>query len=523
MPEPDARSHDLLPRTARSSVARPRAAAVLAAAALLALPGVQCPRDETEPPDGPGLRAAACRRDITPVVGVNHSDPIYLAGFGNNRPATGVRDPVWARGVVLENDGQKLALVVLDLVGYFYNEVQTIRSLVDPGRGFTSITVTSTHNHEGPDTMGLWGPNETTSGVDLGYLDFVNDSVVACIEEADDALEDAAILFSTGDTRNLSLPPWPDLVADGRVLQALTVDATELGLGVIEVDGDDGPVTNPRLPAFQVRTRGEGGALGEVLATLVNFASHPEALGSGNTLVTSDFPHAMRAALEERFGGVAIYLSADLGVLQGPLDVDMLDRKTGELFPRRTFEFADEMGRRLAARAAHVLDKPGGFDAEPKIEVATRSLLVEVENPFFLALSSLGVFGRRGFVTEDGVSFLETEAQVIRIGDAKLAITPNELDPQIGDLYRAQMRDVKHRFIAGLGNDEIGYQMEANKFNPSCALCFLDVFLGTEENCPVFETLDCDTVFINNIGTKADGQLQSAFAEMFDELAVGPH
>src|SRR5690606_20555385 len=26
------------------------------------------------------LRAAACAREITPVVGVNHSDPIYLAG-----------------------------------------------------------------------------------------------------------------------------------------------------------------------------------------------------------------------------------------------------------------------------------------------------------------------------------------------------------------------------------------------------------------------------------------------------------
>ena len=38
------------------------------------------------------LRAGACARVITPVVGVNHSDPIFMAGFDNDRHATGVHD-----------------------------------------------------------------------------------------------------------------------------------------------------------------------------------------------------------------------------------------------------------------------------------------------------------------------------------------------------------------------------------------------------------------------------------------------
>ena len=80
-------------------------------------------------------------------------------------------------------------LVTLDLVGYFNNEIQTARSLVDPARGIESITVTSTHNHEGPDTMGLWGPDQTTTGADLGYLDFVNEQIAGCIHDADDALD----------------------------------------------------------------------------------------------------------------------------------------------------------------------------------------------------------------------------------------------------------------------------------------------------------------------------------------------
>jgi hypothetical protein len=80
------------------------------------------------------------------------------------------------------------------------------------------------------------------------------------------------------------------------------------------------------------------------------------------------------------------------------------------------------------------------------------------------------------------------------------------------------MRKARHRFVAGLGNDEIGYQMPAEKFNRSCFECFLAVFLGDEESCPLFSTLDCSTVFINNIGPGADQQFQPLFEEMLDEL-----
>lgn len=525
---------------------RGRGAALVAGTGLLAtvLLAFACPRVE-EPREGPGLRAAACKRKVTPVIGENHSDPVYLAGFGNGREATGVHDDLWARGVVLDSGERRIALVTLDFVGYFHNEVETIRSLVDPALGFDSITVTSTHNHEGPDTMGLWGPNELTSGTDLAYLDFVNEQVADCIADAAANLAPSAIRFATGSTLGASLEPWPDLVADGRVLEELTIDLEESdGGGTIEVEGDAGPILNPSLPSFQLRRRVpaaeraraffqwllEGGLFGgerlpdlrplhEVQATLVNFASHPEALGSGNTLVTSDFPHFMREALEERYGGVAIYMSADLGVLQGPLDVDVPDPETGEPVPRRTFAFAERMGELLADRAARALGRVHRWNGNPTIEVRrVAPLVLEVENPFFQALGQIGVFGRRALMQENGTFVLETELQALRIGDANIAVTPNELDPQIGNDYRALMTNAEHRFVAGLGNDEIGYQMPAAKFNPSCFLCFEEVFVGNEEACPYFHTLDCDTIFINNVGPSADPALQAPMKAMLEEL-----
>ena len=487
-------------------------------AAVLFLTVAGCTETGDDPE--PAMRAAACTRKITPVVGANHSDPIYMAGFDNNRLATGVHDDTWARGVVIESGDQKIALVVLDVIGYFNNEIRTIRSMVADD-SFDAIVVSSTHVHESADTMGLWGPEQVLSGVDLGYLDFVNQQVVDCIAEANANLVPAEIRFATGSTAGTSLPPEPDLVADGEILQHLCVGGQfEDGQCVdgIEVLGDDGPIRNPATPSFQLRAE-DGGA---ILATVVNYASHPEALGSDNTLITSDFPHYMRAALEERFGGTALYVSADLGVLQGPLDVFLEDPDSGEMIPRRTFEFAQRMGEILAQQAGDALAAVNQWERNPEINVRESGpFTVTVENPYFQFLGRLGLFGRRDFTIEGEPEVFSTtsEAQVLRIGAAQFAITPNELDPQIGNQYRALMANAEHRFVVGLGNDEIGYQMPAEKFNPSCFLCFNYNILGVdpEGTCPQ-ETNDCGTVFVNNIGPGTDTQLQQIFTNLLADL-----
>jgi hypothetical protein len=115
---------------------QPREESASATAASLGLLAVSCPKIVDEGRGGALLRAAACTRKITPVVGENHSDPIYMGGFDNDRTALSVHDDLWARGIVLERGETKIALVTLDVVGYFHNEVETIRSLVDPALGF---------------------------------------------------------------------------------------------------------------------------------------------------------------------------------------------------------------------------------------------------------------------------------------------------------------------------------------------------------------------------------------------------
>src|SRR4051812_28403512 len=59
--------------------------------------------------------------DVTPKVG--GATPVYMAGFGKDRVAAKVHDPLMARAVVLKHDGKKVALVAVDLVGFFRESV----------------------------------------------------------------------------------------------------------------------------------------------------------------------------------------------------------------------------------------------------------------------------------------------------------------------------------------------------------------------------------------------------------------
>jgi hypothetical protein len=369
--------------------------------------------------------------------------------------------------------------------------------------------------------MGLWGPDQMTSGTDLGYLDFVNQQVVQCILDAEAALAPAAMRFATGSTVGTSLPPHPDLVADGHVLQPYVIPGDLFSPpldGPYVVEGDAGEIVNPSVPVLQIRE-----ALSEdPIATVVNYASHPESLGSDNTLLTADFPHFMREALEARYGGTAIYVSADLGVLQGPLDVDVTDPLTSQPATRRSFRFAEVMGQLLADRAAAALDAVPNWDRNPALEVASSGpLLVEVQNTFFKVLASFNVFGRRTPVKIGGKQYVESEVNAIRIGPAQLAVTPNELDPQIGNRYRDLMSQASHRWVLGLGNDEIGYQMPQEKYNPSCVECAIYILYDNLAACPIYvelgpDAVDCSTVFQNNLGPNADpllaGEMEAVIA-----------
>ncbi len=405
-------------------------------------------------------------------------DGIFLAGFGNNRLATGKHDDLWARAIVLEYLTTKIAIVSIDVIGYYskanYYGLGEIKKLVDPKLGVTEILVASTHDHEAPDTIGAWGPNALSDGKYPKYLRFIDRQIAKAINKA-----------------------------------AASTVRTVMKLGSTD------PLVSPSIAGMQTRTRGRppdffdqelrvmqffdgsGTTLDRVIATVINWNTHPESMESGNTLITSDFPHAVREAVEKKYGGTAIYISGDIGAVEiiGDSNNKADDRirfdgkeyplKTSSKRPDYTFERTEAIGRDVARAVFDALGR-SEWSGVSGIELKKATLRAPMDNAGYLFLASKGVLDTMPMPREGERPYLETTVYAITIGDAQIITIPGELFPEVFygvEKYRRRdcagadtrrpaepgVRDrmtKKYKFVFGLCPDEFGYIVPGYDFLP---------------------------------------------------------
>lgn len=248
------------------------------------------------------LYAGAAAVDITPVLDPEH--PVWMGGFSQGRAATGVHDPLWARALVLSRDREYAAFVVTDLIGLTAWRIDRMRAaLAAQGFAFDRVMVQATHNHNSPDTLGVWGPDRATSGVDPAYQVRVEEAVVEAVRTACAAAVPARLRVASGAVSDLS--PYlssprfggkhpqhartQGLITDSR--DPLVMDDTVTAVGLFAADD------------------------GATIATAAHVNNHVE-VSQGGTLLSSDFAHPLRELLEARFGGVAMLWLGAQGGLQ---------------------------------------------------------------------------------------------------------------------------------------------------------------------------------------------------------------
>ena len=470
---------------------RPRAkrwawrAALLASACLLAglgyvwhalrdrHPGYALDRTIRAGPPGP-LEAGFAARPITPEVpdrwtdvdgnghrddgepfedgnGNGRFDPVWLAGFHDDRPATGVHDDLWARAMVLGDGSHRVAIVVLDAIGVFHDSVVDVRERIPAAARIDHVILASTHTHQAPDLMGLWGPGPGRTGVDPSYLKRVVETAARVVAEAARAVQPATL-------RVARIHDGPErLVEDSRRPQVL----------------------DPDLRVIQAR-----GADGQTLGTFVAWANHPETVWDGNLLVSSDFPHFVREALEAGLGGIAIYANGAIGGLMTTRPRFAIpDPDTGELLRTPGFRKARAQGRRLAALAMDGLARTPASEPETgeglgpveirsaSLALRARTLELRVENPMFLLAAALGMLPR-GF---SGWATVRTEIAGFQLGPITFLSIPGEIYPEIvnGGIETPEGADHpvaplelpplrermpgRYRFVLGLAGDALGY------------------------------------------------------------------
>ena len=136
-----------------------------------------------------------------------------MAGFQNNRPAQGVELPLKAVAIVLDDGEHRIGIVAADTIGLMRSFVQDLRSNVPDELALDYVMVHATHNHEGPDTQGLWGEGALSSGINDDYMRFLRDEMISALADAVTALEPATLhiclLYTSPSPRDATLSRMP--------------------------------------------------------------------------------------------------------------------------------------------------------------------------------------------------------------------------------------------------------------------------------------------------------------------------
>ena len=75
-----------------------------------------------------------------------------MAGYYSQRGAEGTHDPLFAKALVVEKDGNRAALVSLDLISTTFGMVEESRKLIEQQTGIpgSHVMISATHSHTGP-------------------------------------------------------------------------------------------------------------------------------------------------------------------------------------------------------------------------------------------------------------------------------------------------------------------------------------------------------------------------------------
>ncbi|MCY3004818.1 MAG: hypothetical protein NTV29_02450 [Planctomycetota bacterium] len=256
-------------------------------------------------------RAAICRCDITPPIGIYHR----MWGAALHDRATGVHQPLEATLLWLEPAepalGDPQILLALDHCILDAQELHSIRHSIHSATdvAYTNILVSMSHTH------GAGWMSRTRSDLPGGellapYLDQLAVQMAELACQAQRKVVAATIVYGTG---RCDLAAHRDYFDEQD--QRFVCGFNPTG------QADD------TLMLAQISD-----ASGHKLATVVNYACHPTTLAWDNTLISPDWVGAMRELIERVDGGLCLFLqgaSGDLGPREGFVGATSIAERNG--------------------------------------------------------------------------------------------------------------------------------------------------------------------------------------------------
>lgn len=364
---------------------------------------------------GQDFYAGAALRVITP-------DPLLpvSGGIGQPQPVKEKKGDLFARAMVLKKGNVIVAIVSVDNIGWPAVLGDRSRALIK-GIAPENILIGATHTHSAPDAYAF--PDENGKhGADLKYLDWCTVQIADAVNEAIKKLEPAALKIAVGEAK-----------------------------GAISYNYYAPELYDPRCGVIQAVAT-SGANKGKIIATLVNYATHPEVLGNDRGILSPDLCGPLYTRIESKTGGMAIFMNS----AQGGMVTADTRRPNGQ--EENTWEECIRIGELLGDEALRIISG-AELQNNPDLFCTSRIIKFPLESPimkFILQNSPL-----KYKASDDG--FVSTRINLLNIGAAQVLTIPGEALPNIGFYVKRKM-NTKQPFLFGLTNDAFGYMLTSVDF-----------------------------------------------------------
>ncbi|GAB2516813.1 hypothetical protein [Spirosoma aerophilum] len=365
---------------------------------------------------GQVFRAGAAVRLITP----NPLLPVS-GGIGTPKKAVETKGELYVRACVFERAGTRVAIVSVDNLGWpsvLGNKSRVLIKGIPP----ENILIGATHTHSGPDAYGF--PNEKgESFADLPYLDKCVHAIADAVNEALATASPATLKIAVGD-------------ANGQIAYNYYAPA----------------LYDPRCGVIQaIATSGKNA--GNPIVTLVNYAIHPEVIGSDRGILSPDLCGPLCQRIESKAGGVALFMNGAQG---GMVTADNR-RENGK--EANTWEECTRIGELLADEALRIIT-PAEPQASPTLFCATRNVSFPIESEMMKYIVRNSPL-KYPIAAGDKVV---AQVNLLNIGTAQILTIPGEALPNIGYYLKRHMH-AGVPLLFGLTNDAFGYMLTKVDFN----------------------------------------------------------
>ena len=399
------------------------------------------------------LRVGAAAEVITPAPGMP------MSGFNSTRTVQAVDDDLYAKALVFERDGVRVAMVVCDLITMSRPVAEEARRLIAerPGIPADHVMISATHTHTGP-LLSRKASDGSKEAEDAGdrvdaYVKSLPERIAEAVRKADANLAPARAHVGRGQEPRLSFNRRY-FMKDGAV-------GWNPGKLNPNTDRPAGPV-DPDVPVVYFESADKAAL---PIATHVSFAMHPDTRHGES--ISADYPGRLADILARVKGPEMITLFATGAC--GDINHVNVNFRGGQISAR-------ESARLGMILAGEVLKTYGRLTQVPAGPIRVRSEVMSLPLPEFKpeeveraretvrkpptttrvsmdhvhALKVLDVVGRQG-------KPLDAEVQVIALGDDVVWVAlPGEMFVELG-LELKKRSPFKHTIIVELANGSVGY------------------------------------------------------------------